>query len=202
MKSKRAGMDTLYRIERIVRRGVYSLCDSLYQEWPLPDGDLRNEISEANITIHLSHAFLSAEFCAFSEFRIGNSEHHDLVVFHPEMDEYVVVECKRYLATDAQGLSHDISRLNQWWSNKQKPSIAVVIAMTRVQDVRNWWIDPDRGDVPEGKRSLEWRELSRLLAGKDRVVGHVPLAHHGDIDPRFSSGFFHEALYQIYRPCA
>lgn len=189
-------MHELHRIERIVRKGIQSLSDSLYQEWPLPDDDIRNEISEASLSIHAAHAFLTEGFCAYGEFRTGSNEHHDLMAFHPDMDEYIVLEAKRYLTTDEQALFKDLERIQQRWSDR--PTIAVAIVMTRRQEIRNWWLNPDRGKTPTGKSSNEWQNLYGYLLGENRVIGHVPLAHHGDFLEGSDTGFFHEALYLIY----
>jgi hypothetical protein len=189
-------MHELYRIERIIRKGLQSLSDSLYQEWPLPDGDTKNEISEASLSIHVAHALLTEGFCAYGEFRTGRNEHHDLVAFHPDMDEYIVLESKRYLSTDGRALSKDLDRINKSWSGK--PTIGVAIVMTRFQEIRNWWLNPKREKKPNGKGANEWQQLHRYLSGENRVIGHVPLAHHGDFDEELVNGFFHEALYLIY----
>ncbi len=189
-------MHELYRIERLIRKGIQSLSDSLYQEWPLPDEDQKNEISEASLSIHVAHAFLTEGFCAYGEFRTGSNEHHDLMAFHPDRKDYIVLEAKRYLSTDGQALSRDLDRINQRCS---EPTIGVAIVMTRFPEIRNWWLNPNRGVRPTRKLANEWQQLSGHLSGDDRVVGHMPLAHHGDFDEGAPNGFFHEALYLIYR---
>ena len=122
-------MKSVVEIERIVRKGISSLEKSLAVETPLPLEDEANEISEGNLSIHIAHAFIASKYVAFSEYRIGNSEHHDLVFRKPRSKVYVVVECKRFLKTDNTGASLDIERVIDVWGTKS--AVGVLVAMTR-----------------------------------------------------------------------
>ncbi len=186
----------LNKVERVLRRGLYSLSDSLFQEWPLPDGDTKNEIAEANLTIHLAHAFLNQDYCAFAENRTGANEHYDLVVFHPDHKEYLIIEAKRFLKQDDSGLNSDFDRLLN--RCPLSPAIGCVVCLTREKAIRDWWQDPHRAVAPDGKRSARWEELAGLLQESGSTVGHVPLPHHGDSAAHGSEGFFQEALYAIF----
>ena len=65
-------MDVINEIESRIISGFDSLSESIYNHWPLPDNDKGNEISEANITVHISNAFLELrdkkKYYAFSEY--------------------------------------------------------------------------------------------------------------------------------------
>src|SRR5690606_6516273 len=115
--------DRIESVDRILRKGIYSLCESLYTEWPLRDED-PNEIAEANLTIHVAHAFLSQQYCVYAESPIqsytgscNRDLRHDLVMFQPGENEYIVVECKRFLKTEQCNLLSDLDRMHEHWPN-------------------------------------------------------------------------------------
>ena len=67
-------MDDIHKIERILRKGLASLSDSLFYDWPLPENDEDNEISEANLNIHIAYSFINSGFIVFSEYRINEND--------------------------------------------------------------------------------------------------------------------------------
>ena len=72
------------KVERILRKGLYSLSDSLYQYWPV--GSSQNEIPEVNISIHVAGALINAGYCVYGEYRSSDGVDtvaHDLYAFLP-----------------------------------------------------------------------------------------------------------------------
>lgn len=187
-------MDNIYRLERILRKGLFSLSDSLHYDWPLPKDDEENEISEANLNIHIAHSFISSGFVVFSEYRINKNEHHDLLIVDPGTDNKIVVESKRYLKTDKKHyLSKDINRAVDFWRSKNEKVAMIVVAMTWHGDILKWWMSNDKSLPPTQKStSNEWHELKNQFKNLNISTGHMNLPNYNE------ENFFHDVFYGIF----
>lgn len=189
-------------IDRTLRRGIYSLCQSLYTEWPLPDDD-KNEISEANLTIHIAHSFLSDHYSAYSERAVksingtaARNTHHDLVMFLPGQEEYIIAEFKRFITSDSkEGPLSDIDRIHNHAKESKHPIIGIVCFMTRDRSIRKWWMNYGESPLPDNKRSTSWSGIQEYLSKwkeNGAQLGYVHLPHHEDDD------FYHAVVYSIF----
>ncbi|MCH8544253.1 MAG: hypothetical protein LAT61_11840 [Alcanivorax sp.] len=187
-------------IDRTLRKGIYSLCESLYTEWPLPDGD-GNEISEANLTIHVAHAFLSHQYSAYSEKPLisvspdsERSSWHDLFMFLPGEEEYIIAEFKRFLKSDKTNAASDIKRIYDHGRQSKDPIIGIICFMTRDREVKNWWMSHGEEGLSNTKKSPSWKKLQEYLhtwKGNDAQIGYIHLPHHAD-------DFYHAVVYSIF----
>ncbi len=187
-------MDNIFKIERILRKGLFSLSDSLHYDWPLPIDDEDNEISEANLNIHIAHSFINSGFVVFSEYRINKNEHHDLLIIDPETDFKIVVESKRYLKTDKNYcLSKDINRAVDFWRSKKEKVAMIVVAMTWHEDILKWWMTEDKSSPPKKRAtSKEWHELKQQFKELKIYPGHMHLPNYNEDE------FFHDVFYGIF----
>ncbi len=186
-------INKLEKIEKIVRKGYLSLSESLYQYWPLPEDDDKNEISESNINIHLAHSFLDLGYSVFAEHRLNDKEHYDLKVVSPNKEYDIIIECKRFLKTDSTGISTDIERM-MCTEKGVRPVFGVVALLTQIKNIHDWWIDEERDKFPSTRhRSHEWENLYSLLKQNSIYCASVPLSYHSRDD------FFHMGLYGIFK---
>lgn len=181
------------KIERIIRQGLFSLSETLYQHWPLPETDFKNEISEANLVIHLAHHFIYSNFLVFSEYRINKKEHIDLYLLSPDNSYHLAIECKRYLANNIASVLSDLKRMSNLSLDKKRYS--AIVFLTQKKDIFDWWICEDKKIAPNNARSktqTEWQNLQQFIEDNKVICGHFAMSHHG------INNFFHMALYGIF----
>lgn len=180
------------KIEIIIRNGYISLSESLYQYWPLPDDDYRNEISEGNLNIHLAHSLLNKGYSVFSEYRLNEREHYDLKAVSQDKSHEIIIECKRFLKTDSTSVSNDITRMLKS-ERSDKPVFGAVALFTQSQDIHDWWISEDRDALPSSSYSSQsWSDLKKLLDKNHIYCASFPMSYHGRDD------FYHMGLYGIF----
>ncbi len=181
-------------LEILIQQGILTLSECLHHEWPQYAHQEKNEIPEANLTIHISHSFLSQDYCVYPEYPTDNKGRYDLVLFHPRQSEYVIVECKRFLKFNKKNnINIDFERMLE--QKMLKPSIGILITMTRYKEISDWWVNYNRNPKPKRKSSKNWEDLSTMLKETRAIVGHVPLTTKKDN----TSDYFHEALYAIFK---
>ncbi len=99
-------------IERILRKGAASLAESLQFYWPSSTPE--NEALERNISMHLAHAFLTADFFAYTEAHTaGRTDRFvDLLVLQAAEKISVAGEFKRlYRHYEARKMLTDLDKL-------------------------------------------------------------------------------------------
>ena len=185
------------KVERILRKGLYSLSDSLYQYWPV--GSSQNEIPEVNISIHVAGALINAGYCVYGEYRSSegvDTVAHDLYAFLPSTNEQIVMEFKRFPKTDAEAsVSTDIQRIKSNWAGRK--ALGAVVFLTQSSNFMQWWLSDEREPSSMGT-AREWQLLDKHLKGiSKKVLGHVAMPHSGDV-LEDGSIFFQEALYLLF----
>lgn len=164
------------KIEKIIRKGLFSMSEAIYQHWPHTEDNTENEISEANITIHLAHALINAGYSTFAEYRINENEHYDLKAVCPDKTHHIILESKRFLKSDETSMVYDLQRMLDE-PKGDVPVYGVAACLTQNINVHDWWVDPDRGEYPKNCSSNVWKELHDFIGSKQVNCISFPLSY-------------------------
>ncbi|HEX9242775.1 MAG TPA: hypothetical protein VF875_10085 [Anaeromyxobacter sp.] len=181
-----------YALEKVIRRGAFSLAESLSFYWP---SNGLNEIPEANQALHVGRAFLDAGFLAFAEaHRNGDTNRRfDLLVLEPRESTLLVGEFKRVFAKTVGGLATDAERILEF-SPRTAPRLercdirlestwGLVGGTTWEPEYAEWFLDENVNAADPSGGDLD--ALWRLVSERDAVWGAQPLiAYRRDDGPR------------------
>jgi len=181
-------------LQRMVRKGLFSLADSLASYWPAFDD---KGVAERNLTAHVCKEFLNCGFDVFFEIPLGmkkQSERLDCLFISYAHKLYVAVESKKlYGPQKAAEIKGDIERIYEFKLQDEdidlNSAYGLILAETWRPDIATWWIsDNDEADLGDDKR---WKSLEDALEIPDIEVESITLYHESDKK-------VHKALYAIW----
>lgn len=190
--------EELRRIERAVRHGAFYMSESLADYWPT-NGN--NELSERNISLHLSHSFAERGFRLYAEAHPdeGVNRRIDMLALDIERRVSVACEFKRLYSTGKlEEVLNDVQRLLEYRPRGACGDFkryGLIAASTWHDGYAKWWSTMD------GARPTEhdcWRRMedhpllnqTRYLFGSYVLRGYTP--------ERSYDASWHYLLYGIF----
>ncbi len=184
------------KIKSILKSGVLSLKTSQYahcsERYP------KNEISEANLTHHISASFIESGYNLYAEFPISKGRLLDLVAFSDDHNEWIAIEAKRNLHSNQDKVLADFKRLeeisNDDWIEGAKVK-KVILVMNRHPKLSTWW-------KTRGTSSLEGIQATEKESGFEQfseIKRHLKESEYVDSFQWYTQekDWVYEVLYAI-----
>lgn len=173
-------------IKEIMHEAANGLTKSLNSYWPCTHHKGGNALHEANIVLHLAHAFMKRGYYSIypeaSCHRDQNKNFMDLLVHIPEIENcHIVIQAKRFIQKSSTEIPKDYHLIEKFHPNdidfpeneisKSKNRVRLLVAVTHYEGWKDWWIE----DTPTPYGC--WRELSEILTKMNR--GSVEFSYRG-----------------------
>lgn len=160
----------LIDVERLIRRAAGALAEDLAVYWPSAG---RNELPEANVTLHLAATLREAGFAVFAEAHsagTGTERRHDLLALRCGDGTLIACEAKRlYNGQQAQRMRQDAQRLKEFAPLEGEDHLApgvelmdrigVLAATTWNEGYARWFAGEDAADVSDEALDPIWEAL-------------------------------------------
>lgn len=162
---------TISSIDRIVKKGIKSLKNSLWEYWPAAG---QNEIAERNVSIHIAHQFIRSRWKVSAEasFPYKANRRVDLLAIQIGKKAFVVGESKLlHDSTKAASLAKDGKRIMTFrlsnehdWPPPISQRFGLLLALTWNPKVAKWWsTHPTHAPLPEQSSGNGWKSLGKFL---------------------------------------
>lgn len=182
----------LWEIEKILRRGAFTLGEALHQYWPGKPiknvKDYTHDIPEANLTLHIGAAFIQSGFDCFAQHFFGRKRLDLLALSYKHQ---VQVRCEAKLLWDgsrAKSSADDLSRINKFTLNTKYDKgdypnkIGLLIISTWDERILEWWENPVSDAPAKRIKDKNWTKIKEVLGNANE--------QKNDDDPECLRGLF------------
>lgn len=187
----------VYDIARTTRRGAQRLSEALWELWSSLEDD---EMPEANLWLHVAHAFSDAGFLPFAGAPFGpeeDAERLHLLLWNPREKVLVAAQARRLDEPDAcRELIADVDRmggLDPQDLDEPEHAFGLLLVETWDEDIASWWSSLE-GEPPSDDSC--WTALADHPALEDAHWGSVVL--QGFDEDRSDEEDFQHFLYCVF----
>jgi hypothetical protein len=195
---------TISSIDRIVKKGIKSLKNSLWEYWPAAG---QNEIAERNVSIHIAHQLIRSgwKVSAESSFPHKANRRVDLLAIQIEKKAFVVCESKLlHDSTKAASLAKDGKRILTFHLSDEHESpppisyrFGLLLALTWNPKVAKWWVThPTHMSHPEQNSGHGWESLGKFMDDHKAKCRASRLYRYRDENKKFQE---HWVIYAIFK---